>query len=85
MSHITEVNNSLNSTEKKLGYARNRFEQNLSNEIIAAYSSVPRTTANQKQLQYVYNKYYESYTDGNKLSNFRKQFNKEVEEENKKQ
>ena len=84
LSHITDIKASLSSVENKLSDARNRFEQKLSNEIIHAYSSEPRTTSNQKQLQYVYNKYYESYNDGNKLSNFRKQFNKEVEEANNK-
>lgn len=82
LSHITDIKTSLGSVENKLSDARNRFEQKLSNEIIYAYTSAPRTTSNQKQLQYVYNKYYESYNDGNKLSNFRKQFIKEVEEAN---
>lgn len=84
LSHISDIKTSVSSTENKLRDARNRFEQKLSNEIIHAYSSEPRTTSNQKQLQFVYNKYYESYNDGNKLSNFRKQFNKEVEEANNK-
>lgn len=84
LSHITDVKSSLSSVEKKLSDARNRFEQKLSSEIISAYSSEPRTTSNEKQLLYVYKKYYESYSDGNRLSNFRKQFNKEVEESNNK-
>jgi len=84
LSHITDIKTSLSSAENKLNDARNRFEQKLSKEIIYAYSSEPRTTSNQKQLQYVYNKFYESYNDGNKLSNFRWQFNNEVKEANNK-
>lgn len=80
LSHITDIKTSLSSAENKLDEARNRFEQQLSHEIILAYSSEPRTTSSQKRLQYVYNRYYNSYNDGNKLSDFRKQFNRDVAE-----
>ncbi len=85
LSHITEIKTSLSSAENKLSDAHNRFGQKLSNEIISAYSSEPRTTSSQKQLLEVYKRYYRTgYNDGNKLSNFRKQFNIEVEEVNNK-
>lgn len=81
LSHITDVKNSLASVDNKLAEARNRFEINLSNEIISAYSYVPRTAENKKQLNNVFNHYYESYTDDRRLSNFYRQFKKEVDEE----
>lgn len=81
LSHITDIKTSLSSVENKLDKARNRFEQKLSNEIISAYSTEPRSEFNQQKLHNVYINYYKSYNDGNKLSAFRKQFNIEVDEE----
>lgn len=82
LSHISDIKTSLSSVENKLSDAKNRFEHKLSDEIIYAYSSVPRTQANMMQFQRVYNRYYDNhYRDGDKLSQFRKRFKKEVEEE----
>ncbi|MDE6792162.1 MAG: hypothetical protein K2J48_03665 [Muribaculaceae bacterium] len=83
ISHIPTIKNSLNSLEGKLSSARNSFEKNLSASIISAFENAPRTSSNQKQLQYIYGKYYESYDDGKRLSDFRKRFIKEVEEESR--
>lgn len=80
LSHISDVKNSLNSVDSKLSSARSQFEANLSRDIRTAYSSVDRNEENQKSLQEVYNRYYQSYNDEKKLSTFRKNFIDEVKE-----
>lgn len=81
ISNVTDIKNSLGSVEARLSKARSNFENSLSQQIRSAYSSVERTQANMDKLQSAFNRYYSSYSDNNRLSNFRKDFKREVEAE----
>lgn len=81
VSNVTDIKNSLGSVEARLSKARSNFENSLSQQIRSAYSSVERTQANMDKLQSAFNRYYSSYSDNNRLSNFRKDFKREVEAE----
>lgn len=83
ISNVTDIKNSLGSVEARLSKARSNFENSLSQQIRSAYSSVERTQANMDKLQSAFNRYYSSYSDNNRLSNFRKDFKREVEAESR--
>lgn len=80
ISHISNVKKSLDSVDGKLKSARNSFMINLSSTIISSYQNMARTQENFTRLNDVYKRYYNSYEDGDKLSNFRKQFRKQLED-----